>query len=375
MTRIKRGDNIEKIHYGAEPEWKDVNYEDHQELLWKIQRAMNWYHAMATSNKNKKWYLEYLLKNGMKKSEVVKYSHEPKMNYDVIGGYCRMYLRGLDLPHEITSRINSFTEKLQNNYRSKRQVTEEKIEKVERPTIQERIKKQVAELCFILDQKMDATVDKLKRKEKNYRAFKMSDFCRENRIKKPQAALLVEYFRPQMEEVRKAYDKEDKDLAEGWSFLTRPNLKKVLLQYQDIIDTCEGLVRVRRARKKVKKNPERMIKNLRYLDKFPELDIKSKDPTKIIDCSFLVTYNTKTRELNVFHSYEKTEGLYIKGTTVYGYCEKKSKKKIVRKPETLIKSLQNSSMRVILDEFSRLSTKESRPSSRLNQYTIILQVI
>ena len=374
MTRIKRGDNIEKIHYGPEPEWTNVDYSNRDDLLWKIQKAMNWYHAMSSSNKSKKWYLEYLLKNGVKKTDIMKYGHESKVNYDNIGGYCRMYLLGLDLPEEIVNRINSFTEQVKQNYDRRRHQTEEKIEKVEVVSIQERIKNQVSELCFILDQKLDAYIEKLKNKE-NVRPFKMSDFCRENRVKKPQSKLLHEYFKPQMEEVRKAYEKEDMDLKEGWSFLTRPNLNKLLLQYQDIINHCEVLMKHSPKRRKAKKNPERMVKNIRYTEKFEELDLVSKDPKKIIGSNFLVLYNTKTRELTLLESYDKENSLYVKGTTVFGHCEKKSKKKVVRNPEKLIKSLQNSSKRVILDEFNRLGTKESLPSTRMNPNTVILQVL
>lgn len=374
MTRVKRGDNIEKIHYGPEPEWNEINYSNRDDLLWKIQKAMNWYHAMSSSNKSKKWYLEYLLKNGVKKSDIMKYGHEPKVNYDTIGGYCRMYLRGLDLPSEIISRINTFTSQVKENYDRKRHNTEEKIEKVETISVQDRIKNQVSELCFILDQKIDAYIEKLKNKE-NPRPFKMSDFCRENKVKKPQAKLLHEYFKPQMEEVRKAYDNEDKDFKEAWSFLTRPNLNKLLLQYQDMINYCDQIMAHAPKRRVAKKNPEKMVKNVRFMEKFEELGVVSKDPKKIIGCNFLVTYNTRTKEISILESYDKESTMYVKGTTIFGYCEKKSKKKVVRKPENLIKSLQNSSKRVILDEFKSLGTKESQANTRLNVNTVIVQVL
>ena len=374
MTRIKRGDNIEKIHYGPEPEWKNVDYSNHDDLLWKIQKAMNWYHAMSSSGKSKKWYLEYLVRNGVKKNDINRYGHEPKVNYDKVGGYCRMYLKGLDLPAEIVNRINSFTKNVFDNYSRRREVTEENIERVEVLSIQDRIKKQVGELCFIMDQKFDAYIEKLKNKE-NVQAFKMSDFCKENNVKKPQAKLLYEYFKPQMEEVRQAVENEDKDLKEGWSFLTRPNLKKLYAQYEHVIIYLESVMSHAPRRRKVKRNPERMVKNLRYMERFEELDIVSKDPKKIIGSTFCVLFNTKTRELTILESYDKETTLYVKGTTVFGHCEKKSTKKIVRNPENLIKSLQNSSKRVILDEFKRLGTKESQPSTRMNVNTIILQVL
>jgi len=374
MTRVKRGDNIEKIHYGPEPEWNGVDYSDREELLWVIQKAMNWYHAMSSSNKNKKWYLDYLMKNGVKKTEIMRYSHESKANYDAVGGYCRMYLLGLDLPEEILNRINNFTETIKSNYARRRISTEEKIEKVEVLSIQDRIRNQVSDLCFILDQKFDAFIEKLKNKE-SVRGWNMSDFCRENKVKKPQAKLLHEYFKPQMDEIRLAYDKVDKDIKEGWSFLTRPNLRKLLVQYEDVINHCEQVINHAPKRRQAKRNPDRMIKNLRYAKTFGELDLVSKNPKKLIDSKFIVLYNTKTRELTILESFDKKSTMYIKGTTVFGHCEKKSKKKVVRKPENFIKSLQNSSKRVILDEFNRLGTKESLPSTRMNPNTIILQVL
>ena len=69
------------------------------------------------------------------------------------------------------------------------------------------------------------------------------------------------------------------------------------------------------------------------------------------------------------------DGLSVKGTTIVGFDDKKSRERTVRKPEQIVKDCVGAGIRVINNRYNSLKTKESVPTGRINKNCVILQAL
>ena len=85
-------------------------------------------------------------------------------------------------------------------------------------------------------------------------------------------------------------------------------------------------------------------------------------------------FNTKTRVMKYLVS-DRRDGLMVKGSTIHGYDQEASFKKMLRKPETMIEAIGKSSKAKALKEFKALKTKQSETDARVNKDTVILKIV
>ena len=103
--------------------------------------------------------------------------------------------------------------------------------------------------------------------------------------------------------------------------------------------------------------------------------IKSIDPKQIIGANRLVVFNTRYKKLIIFETSPLVDGLSVKGTTIVGFDEKKSKERTVRKPKEILKDCSTKGIRIINNRYNSLSTKENVPTGRMNKNCVILQAL
>ena len=101
---------------------------------------------------------------------------------------------------------------------------------------------------------------------------------------------------------------------------------------------------------------------------------RSVDPKGIIGASQLWAYNTKTRNLSVYHAVGNS-GLSVRGTTITGFDTDASITKKLRKPDEQVKQVIHAG-KVDLRNFMKcLTTKDSKATGRINADTILLRVV
>jgi hypothetical protein len=130
----------------------------------------------------------------------------------------------------------------------------------------------------------------------------------------------------------------DKQLVEGYSHLKLSTVKKIVEFYAQLqtglLETKQSkkIVRIRR---KKPTDKTKIVRRIKYLKEFPELNLKSVDPVNIIGASEVWVYDTDRKKIGVYASeYEGT--LSVKGTSIDNYSEAKSYEKTMRKPETQV---------------------------------------
>jgi hypothetical protein len=175
-----------------------------------------------------------------------------------------------------------------------------------------------------------------------------------------------------VKELKLAKTKKDLQLVEGYSYLTPKQLKSLLEFYELLLRQLQtGLViRTKKPRKLKQKTPDKLVKKLKYMEKFSDLGLFSVNPTELVGANIVYVYNTKTRFIQKF---ESDIGVGVRGSTLINIKEPAIKKKI-RNPEVL-KSI-NTTNRNFMERFwSSFKTKQGEANSRINSNCILLSCI
>jgi len=179
----------------------------------------------------------------------------------------------------------------------------------------------------------------------------------------------------QLIEYRDAYSGECEDAAEGWSHVTKPELKRRIKALEEMLSDLDKIKNAARATRKTRiKKPraaDKQVDKLQYLKESNEYKIVSILPIQIVGSMRLYVFNTKTRELIEYIS-ESVSGFEVKGTTLQNVSNA-SRKTRLRKPEDFLGIVQSKTPRQIDNEWQKLTTKTSKPNGRINTDCVLLR--
>jgi hypothetical protein len=190
--------------------------------------------------------------------------------------------------------------------------------------------------------------------------------------------IVLNFIQPKLDEYQAVYDKEDKQLVEGYSHLTKKQLKHRLDTYKKMVDDLNQLKLAGKATRKTRvKKPkaiDKQIEKLQYKKEDNEFKIASVNPAKVVGAFRLYTFNTKTRMLTELVT-EDVNGFEFSGTSVKNYDASLSRAVRLRKPEEFLKVILNKMPKQIDIEWKKLTTKTSTANGRLNVDTVLLKVL
>lgn len=368
--KIKRGATIEKIHYGEEPSWDELGDMDIDSFLL---RSYAWYNAMSNLKHYKNWCLEWMKENNYDKEDISKVSRVDYRTF-LFGHNCRMLSNQVPLPEILIEKTKvHIREMITLGSRSKKVNTEV----VEKPkiSVQDRMKEQVIEYSGDINIILDTSLDEILAKKKPQ--LDVVKWLKDNEVKSIQSGMISLEFTSLLEELNMVYNKEDKQLMEGWSFLSRPQLKKYRDFVKNIVTTCEEystvLKKTRKPRRKKLQTKASLVRNVKYMIQTEDGKVQSVDPKQIIGAIKVITYNTKTDQFSIYEKTRMVDGLSIKGTTIVGVDNEKSVCRRVGKDKSIVKVASSSGIRSITNAYKNLKNKESVPSPRLNSNVVILQ--
>ena len=200
-------------------------------------------------------------------------------------------------------------------------------------------------------------------------------FLKMSNVKAPVMAKVAQHFKKKVSELEEAYQFNEKQLMEGYGFLGKRGIKKIL----DFIETVQSatvqasavakVVRKPRAKKVVP--PAKIVARLEYLKEHTELKLKSISPTKIVGATELYAYNVKMRRLIKLTALEGHQ-LTVTGTTVKNIDPATSVSKIVRKPEDVMKNFENMGKRAFAQLLKSLRGTEGKATGRMNGDVVLL---
>jgi hypothetical protein len=354
--------------YGSEPVWGAESFATKDEQDSALQRAIGWYWNKGTNRDKKRWVLDYCKHSKMDTETIKCIAQNGIKSYAGIGYLCRMLTRGAPLPDETKQKIAREIDDLKQTG----SVVLAKRQNTALPSIQERIEHKYREYLGDIDVVVSSVVDACKSKSEVN--FDPVGWATSHGVKALHCGKIAAYIETAyLQEMTTAYAGKDEQLVEGYSFLTRPRLKKLI----QILSETANAFRIfadekrsdRKPRKKKQKSPNQITKKVKYLVESKEYNIKSISPEKIIGSEMVVVFNEKYRTLTVLFA-KDPRGLSVKGTTIINYDENKSVSKKLRKPKDMLSKLTG--VRAVQTTMNSIKTKPTKISGRINENCILI---
>jgi hypothetical protein len=242
-------------------------------------------------------------------------------------------------------------------------------------TIQERVR----EAAWRMTEEIEDALESFSSDPESFdpKAFKLLNLLRGKQVKAAHARVIKDLYKRQHDELVEAGQGKCEQLKEGYSHLSKANLKKITLFYNEILSACDMLMQEAKINKKprAKKPTDRakVVAKMKFLKQDDKLKLVSINPQDIIGSQELWIFNAKTRKLGKYIAAEYQE-LGVKGTSITGFDEHKSVQKTLRKPEEQLKEFKAAgkvALRKFLDDIKAVDIKLN---GRINEDTILLKV-
>ena len=326
------------------------------------------FHSMFSQNKEfNKWALQFARKHRKDLVETFKQASDFELKYIAI--FTRAKERGDYLDEKTEKFLEDTIKNLVIKYSQplKKSIMDPK-KADDKPTVKR-------DPQFYIDQKartvageIDGAIDDFLADgtEFNTRAYLESQEC-----SVPVANKIVGMYTVQLKEIEEVIEGKDEQLVEGYSNFTKRKLKAFAKFLQSIIDDASQFVQTNKApvrRRKKTVPPSKVVARVQFLKEFKELNLKSVEPVKLVDCNEVWLYNTKYRRITV---YKSDGGMTVRGTTLVGFDVIKSKTQTIRDPEKFFKGL-SLGKRALSNAIKTITTKAIKPNGRINKDTIIL---
>lgn len=246
---------------------------------------------------------------------------------------------------------------------------------VYQPSIQERLK----ETALGMTEEIEEAHDRFLQDPELFepKAIKILNLLKAKEAKGAHARVIKDFYQRNYNEIVEVMEGKDDQLKEGYSWLSKKQIKKLFDFYSEILGACDMLMqegkvnRKPRAKKAVPK--DKLVAKLKYAKSYEPLKLVSINPADIIGSQELWIFNTKTRKLGKYVAAAYQE-LRVKGTTITGFDEFKSVQKTLRKPEEQLKEFKSAgkvTLRKFLDEIKAVDIKLN---GRINEETVLLRV-
>jgi hypothetical protein len=254
-----------------------------------------------------------------------------------------------------------------------------KAPKIAAPVINIQIR--IREQAGAISEELDYAIDAFSKDPETFdpKAFKIVSLLRGKGAKAAQARYIKGFYEQGHAELLEITNgSTDEQLIEGYSHLSKKNLKKLLDFYEGIKAACEQIAaeaKVMKAPRAKKTKPaEDLIKKLKFLKGDDKLNITSVPPAQLIGAQYAVVYNIRTRKIGYYMSVN-TQGFSVKGTSLTNFTDK-STQKTLRKPPEQMKEFKalNTQKRFETWYTKEVKTTETILTGRFNEDTIILKV-
>lgn len=210
----------------------------------------------------------------------------------------------------------------------------------------------------------------------NAKQPKFEAYLKGNDIPAAVAKLIPAMYEKIIAELQEVLKGEDEQLVEGYSNFTKPQIRKLLKQYESIVEACEqqavSAKKIRKTRVVMEKSATAVAKSVKYMKEFPELQLTSERPEKIVGASEVRIFNTKYNVMQVYRA-EKDCKLSIKGTTIIGYSVVESFGKPVRAAEQ-VKELAGMTKKSFDQAMVAIKNKAQTVNGRINENCVIVKV-
>jgi hypothetical protein len=345
--------------------------------------SMDWYRLESSGKDLKPKVITWMAANDYAKNEIALFKKTKDWRCNLtVGALVANLLKGMpdsragfnegrSTTKYVKDSIAKILEEGKNDVEEEEDTTKSLIPVV---TIQDRLR----ETAGKMSEEIDYALDDFSTNPDAFdpKAIKVLNLLKAKEAKAAHARIIKGFYTRSYEELQEAQLGECEQLKEAYGHLSKPQLKKLIAFYHEIISACDMLgqeAKVNRKPRAKKAQPkEKIVAKLKYAKTNEQLKLVSINPAEIIGAKELWVYNTKSRKLGKYMASEYLE-LGVKGTSITGFNENLSVQKTLRKPEEQLKEFKAAGkvqLRKFLDDIRAVDIKLN---GRINEDIILLR--
>ena len=356
---------------GMEPTWKTQPTEGR---ISALSHAFSWYNYFYGKKDAREMIVNYLETHG-RKNDVRTLRRIPDSSIRLTTGWlCRMSQVGLELTEHEQIKLDNLLKDILES--SQDAVAEEAAvdEAVPKITIQDRLREKVSECAGELDGLFDEFVTSGAKLNADYKPVVL---MRSMNVAPQMVNDIKQIWTRKLEEFDAAVAGKDADLVQGYSFLSKVQLRNCVKFCELVISDCGAYVQIKKVERKPRKvravPPEKRAAKFKHTMEFAELKLKGLPAASLVDKAEAWLYDTKKRKLIHLVADSYTQAFTVKSNSVIGFSTVESLQKTVRKPADVLKALGAAGKPAARKIYKDLTTTETAFNGRGTENLIILK--
>jgi len=365
----------ETKYVGFEPEWKFQPTAENR--LSSFANAFQWYNYHYGKKDAKDMLCHYLEHNG-RKVDAKTMRGIPDSQIRVTPAWvCRMTLIGLELnEHEqciIDEQISAMLKAKQEIKKAQSEVDADTA--VAKLTIQDHLREKVSECCGEMEGMFDDFIVAGAKMSADFSPIKL---MRGLNISPNMVGTVSAVWELRLAEFNEVLEGQDADLVEGYSHLTKNQLKQCVKFCETVINDCNSYVQLKKVERKprAKKaiSPEKLTRKFKFLKDFEEFGLKSESVTKLVGASEAFLFDSAKRKLVYVVADSHIGTFTVKGSAIVGFDSLQTVSKTLRKPQEQLKLLLAGGKPAARKVFKEIKSTETKWNGRGNDALLILKI-
>ena len=360
-------------YVGPEPEWR--TQPTSEDRLSRLGKAFAWYNYHYGKKDAKEMLCHYLEHNGRKVDAKLMRGIPDSQIRLTPAWACRMALIGLELTeHEqciVDEQISAMLKAKQEIKKAQTDVDADAA--VAKLTIQDHLREKISECCGELEGMFDDFVVAGAKMSADFSPIKL---MRGMNISPNMVSTVSAVWELRLAEFTEVLEGTDADLVEGYSHLTKLQLRNCVKFCETVINDCNSYVQLKKVERKprAKKavSPEKLSRKFKFLREFDELKLKSEPVIKLVNASEAWLYDTAKRKLIHVMSDSHIGTFTIKGSAIVGFDSLTTVQKTLRKPAEQLKAVTGGGKPAARKAFGEIKATETKFNGRGNDNLIIL---
>lgn len=359
-------------YVGLEPTW---SVQPTEERFTALTRAFNWYNYFYGKKEAKEFVCVYLdAHERTKDAKKIRAMSDSQMRLTT-GWLARMSLMGLQLDEHEQIKLDNLIKELLD---VKEAVKEEVVVDENAPaklTIQDRLREKVSEFLGELDGLFDEFITSGAKLNADYKPVVL---MRSMNIAPQMISVVKDSWAKKLAEFEDAVAGKDADLAKGYDFLTKTQLKACVKFCELVLADCGSYVQIKKVERKPRKvkavPPEKKAAKFKICAEFAELKLKSLPAAQLVDKSEAWLYDSKKRKLIHLVADEYAKVFTVKNNTLIGFSTVETVQKTLRKPAEQLKQITTVGKPAARKYFKDIKATEVAWNPRGNENLIVLRV-
>jgi hypothetical protein len=362
----------ETKYVGPEPSWKSQPTENNRTSAFS--KAFAWYNYHYGKKDAKDMLCQYLDVNHRAKDAKLMRGIPDSQIRLTPAWVCRMSLMGLQLNEREQRTIDEDISTMLKIKQEVKKVIDEAEVAVAKLTIQDHLREKVSECAGELEGMFD---DFISAGAKMTADWKPIAQIRGMNISPNMVGTIADIWKKKLAEFEEVLAGEDADLVEGYSHLTKNQIKQCVKFIEQVIADCGNYVQIKKVERKprAKKavSPEKLSAKFKYLKDFAELKLTSIAPAQLVGASEAWLYDTKKRKLVHVMADAHLGTFGVKGSAIVGFDTMQTVQKTLRKPAEQLKQLLTGGKPAARKVFKDIKSTETKFTGRGNENLIILK--